>query len=586
LENFNDLGLSSQTLKSVEQMGFKSPTPIQIQAIPYLLQSGKRDLVGLAQTGTGKTAAFGLPLIEQIDVNNNQIQALILSPTRELGQQTAQQIKEFSKGSKMNSEIVYGGTAITNQIRALKKPTQLVVATPGRLLDLIRRKALSLKAVEYVVLDEADELLNMGFQEDIDQILSSIDKDYSLWLFSATMPSGIRKIIKSYMKDPYEISVKGKDETNTDIDHQFVMTSNDNKLPALKRIVSANPEMKGILFCRTKRDTEQVAADLSKAGYNVEALHGDLSQKQRDVAMNRFKSQKVQLLVATDVAARGIDVSELSHVMHHKLPDQLEAYTHRSGRTGRAGNKGVSLAFINNREGRKITDLEKKLKIKFQQYEVPSHKEVEQQRLEKWVTELLSNEDDGTAYQSYQKIKHHFDDISKEELITKLISREIGQLSKSDQHDLNMSSTRGGERSNSRKERSEGRDDKVRAENLKYQINLGYSDGLKKGELVQFLVDMSGINRKDVGDIHMDQNKAVFEILGKVNKNFEMSFKGVFVGDDKPLELRLMSSGRGRSPKGKSGKAPHRGKSASRSDSPSKGGMRMRGRNKGKGRNR
>ncbi len=570
-------------------MGFKSPTPIQIQAIPYLLQSGKRDLVGLAQTGTGKTAAFGLPLIEKVDSKNNQIQALILSPTRELGQQTAQQIKDFGKASKINSEIVYGGTAITNQIRALKKPTQLVVATPGRLLDLIRRKALSLSAVEYVVLDEADELLNMGFQEDIDQILSSIDKDYSLWLFSATMPSGIRKIIKKYMKDPFEISVKGQDETNKDIDHQFVMTSNDNKLPALKRIVSANPEMKGILFCRTKRDTEQVAADLSKAGYNVEALHGDLSQKQRDVAMNRFKSQKVQLLVATDVAARGIDVSELSHVMHHKLPDQLEAYTHRSGRTGRAGNKGVSLAFINNREGRKITDLEKKLKIKFEQYEIPSHKEVEQQRLEKWATELLSNEDDGTAYQSYQKIKHHFDAISKEELITKLISREMKQLDQDGQHDLNQGQgSERGDRSKSRKDRTEGREEKGRSGNLKYQINIGYADGLKKGELVQFLVDMSGINRKDVGDIHMDQNKAVFEVLGKVNKNFEMSFRGIFIGDDKPLELRLMKSGRERSSKGRSDRGPQKGRRSTRSDSPSKGGMRVRGKgNKGgRGRNR
>jgi len=562
-------------------MGFKSPTPIQIQSIPYLLQSGKRDLVGLAQTGTGKTAAFGLPLIEKIDVKNNQVQCLILSPTRELGQQTAQQIKEFGKGSKMNSEIVYGGTAITNQIRALKKPTHLVVATPGRLLDLIRRKAISLKAVEYVVLDEADELLNMGFQEDIDQILSSIDKDYSLWLFSATMPSGIRKIIKKYMKDPYEISVKGKDETNKDIDHQFVMTSNDNKLPALKRIVSANPEMKGILFCRTKRDTEQVAADLTKAGYNVEALHGDLSQKQRDVAMNRFKSQKVQLLVATDVAARGIDVSELSHVMHHKLPDQLEAYTHRSGRTGRAGNKGVSLAFINNREGRKISDLEKKLKIKFDQFEIPSHSEVEQQRLDKWAEDLISIQDSGEAYQSFQKIKPYFEGISKEELITKLISREMQLLKQDGQDNLNQNTSK--ERKRSDRRESGERREEDRGGNLKYQINLGYSDGLKKGELVQFLVDMSGINRKDVGDIHMDQNKAFFELNGKVPKNFEMSFKGVLVGDDKPLQLKLVSSQRGRGGS-KSPKSHAKGRGNRRSDSNAsgKGGMRVRGRKGGR----
>ena len=564
-------------------MGFKSPTPIQIQSIPYLLQKGKRDLVGLAQTGTGKTAAFGLPLIEKIDVKSDQVQALILSPTRELGQQTAQQIKAFSKSSKLNSEIVYGGTAITNQIKALKRPTQLVVATPGRLLDLIRRKAISLKAVNYVVLDEADELLNMGFQEDINSILDSIEIDYSLWLFSATMPSGIRKIIKQYMKDPFEISVKGEEETNKDIDHQFVMTSNDNKLPALKRIVSANPEMKGILFCRTKRDTEQVASDLSKAGYNVEALHGDLSQKQRDVAMNRFKAQKVQLLVATDVAARGIDVSDLTHVMHHKLPDQLEAYTHRSGRTGRAGNKGISIAFINNREGRKIKELEKKLKIKFEQYEIPSHQEVEKQRLQKWAEDLLTTEDSGQAYQSYQKIKHLFEGVSKEELITKLINREIGALKSDGEGNLNLSSRKEDRRSEKRDSRDDR--DQGRGGNLKYQINLGYSDGLKKGDLVQFLVDMSGINRKDVGDIHMDQNKAFFEIRGKVNKNFEMSFRGVFVGDDKPLELRLVSSNR-RKGESRSSKSSHKGRGKKRSDSQSDSrGMRVRGR-KGKGRNR
>jgi len=355
LNNFSKLGLSQSTIEVLDQLGFVNPTPIQDKSIPMLLGKDPTDFIGIAQTGTGKTAAFGLPLIDLIDVENKTTQALIMAPTRELGQQTAQYLTDFSRNNKnLNIEVVYGGAAITNQIKALKKPTQIVVATPGRLLDLIKRKAVNLNNVRYVVLDEADEMLNMGFKEDIDKILSHTQEDGVIWLFSATMPPEIRKIISKYMHAPVEVAINTHEKINKDISHKYVTTKTTNKIPALRRFLDIQPDMRGIMFCRTRRETQQISDDLGHLGYSVEALHGDLSQAQRDAVMKRFKTRSMQLLIATDVAARGIDVSDLTHVIHHTLPDQLDYYTHRSGRTGRAGKKGVSLVFINPREGRRI----------------------------------------------------------------------------------------------------------------------------------------------------------------------------------------------------------------------------------------
>lgn len=565
-------------------MGFEQPTPIQVEAIPYLLEKGKKDFIGLAQTGTGKTAAFGLPLVELIDTNSTKVQALILSPTRELGQQTAQQMVEFSSSLKdLKVEVVYGGAAITNQIKALKKPTHIVVATPGRLLDLIRRRAISLADVKQVVLDEADEMLNMGFQEDIDQILANIQVEYSLWLFSATMPAGIRKIIKSYMKDPHEVSVKGKEETNVDISHQYIVTTNDHKIPALKRFLASGPNLKGILFCRTKWETQQIADQLNKEGFNVEALHGDLSQAQRDAAMNRFKAKKVQLLCATDVAARGLDVNDLTHVMHHKLPDQLEAYTHRSGRTGRAGKKGISIAFINNREGRKISELEKRLKITFEKKEVPSQQEVEGQRLQNWATDLLAIADNGDSYKLYQQIKDNFEEVSKEELITKLITRELGQFGKESSSNLNQElgasnrrdrdsrdsrDSRDGKEGRKGKREDRDRDSSRTSSKVKYELNIGHSDGINKRDLLQFIVDMSGINRKDVGDIYLDEHKAVFELNNKA-KDFETNFSNVQLDDGKRLNLKQLES-RNSKPRKEGGYSDRSRSSSDRSRTPSR----------------
>jgi len=439
LNTFNTLGLSENLLKVLEKIGFKEPTPIQEKSIPILLSREKSDFIGLAQTGTGKTAAFGLPLIDLVESNSREVQALIMAPTRELGQQTAKQIVDLSSNYKaLNVEVVYGGAAIANQIKALKKPTHIVVATPGRLLDLIRRRAIKLEQVRYVVLDEADEMLNMGFKEDIDQILSNIKVEHSTWLFSATMPKEIRKIVKKYMENPQEVAVNSGQKSNVDITHQYIVTRSNDKLAAMRRFLDMEPEMRGILFCRTKRETQQISDELNQVGYGTEALHGDLSQSQRDAAMKRFKAKNMQLLVATDVAARGIDVSELSHVLHHKLPDQLEAYTHRSGRTGRAGKKGVSIAFINGREGRRIAELERHLKVKFEPIEVPSATEMKDVRLLRWAQQILSMPVDKKAESALEQLKSHFESLTKEDLLKRLVSKELKQITAAEGGDLNV----------------------------------------------------------------------------------------------------------------------------------------------------
>lgn len=541
MNNFEALGLSENLLKVLDQMGFKKPTPIQEQAIPYLLSEDKSDFIGLAQTGTGKTAAFGLPLIELIDSENTETQALIMAPTRELGQQTAKQLVEFSKlYKKLNVEVVYGGAAITNQIKALKRPTQIVVATPGRLLDLIRRKAIKLTNVKHVVLDEADEMLNMGFKEDIDAILSNIKVEHSTWLFSATMPNEIRKIVKKYMDSPKEVSVITEEKTNADITHQYVVTRANDKIAALKRFLDIEQEMRGLMFCRTKRETQEIADSLAAEGYTTEALHGDLSQAQRDSAMNRFKAHNMQLLVATDVAARGIDVSDLTHVFHHKLPDQLEAYTHRSGRTGRAGNKGKSIAFISNREGRTISQLERVNEIKFEHIEVPTLEKLKGIRMERWVKGVLSMPVSPEADAMYEELSENFEGIDKEAILKRLLSKELKNISKSAGGDLNVS---GG---------SKG-DNSSRAQ--RYFINIGSDDGLTEHDLLDFLSEVSKVNKKHIGDLSLLNKRAFFDVEKDKSKGFSDYFVGLELESGHQIKVN-QENNRGRSdgrPKGKGG---------------------------------
>lgn len=518
MNKFSKLGLSQSVVEVLEKLGFENPTPVQAKSIPLLLADNPVDFIGLAQTGTGKTAAFGLPLIELIDPNNPSTQALIMAPTRELAMQTEQQISSFSsRERKLNIEVVYGGAAITNQIRALKRPTQIVVATPGRLLDLIKRKAIKLDQVQFVVLDEADEMLNMGFQEDIDKILSFTPEGRNTWLFSATMPGEIRRIVKKYMESPVEVSVDTDQKSNKDITHKFVVTKTANKVAALKRFLDLQPEMRGVMFCRTKRETQEIADKLGQEGYGVEALHGDLSQAQREAVMKRFKSRSMQLLIATDVAARGIDVSDLTHVIHHTLPDQMESYTHRSGRTGRAGKKGISMVFINPRENRKISQLESKLNIKFEKIEVPKLAELKSSRINHWANLIINAKVDNVAYDILTELHQKFAHLTKDDLLKRLITTQLDHLTDlKEDVDLNETDGRG------RKNESRNKEGFTR-----YFINIGTIDGVTREDLIHILSDISRIPRKHFGDMNLQKNCAFFDVVEGKDKNLANSFSNI-----------------------------------------------------------
>lgn len=517
MNNFNKLGLSESIIKALDQLGFTEPTPVQEKAIPILLKNDPTDFIGLAQTGTGKTAAFGLPLIDLIDADNRATQAIIMAPTRELGQQTAKQLVDFSKNHKdVNVVVVYGGAAITNQIRALKKPTQIIVATPGRLLDLINRRAVSLNSVRYVVLDEADEMLNMGFKEAIDEILSYTLEDRSIWLFSATMPGEIRKIVKKYMDAPMEVSIDAQDKINKDISHKYIVTKVANKIPALRRFLDLQPEMRGIMFCRTRRETQQIADDLSGMGYGVEALHGDLSQGQRDAVMKRFKTRSMQLLIATDVAARGIDVNDLTHVLHHTIPDQLDSYTHRSGRTARAGKKGVSLAFINPREGKRIAELERKIKVKFERIEVPSVEKLKSSRINNWANLIINTKVDDQAEGILHDLHGQFAHLSKEDLLKRLITTQLDHLMGQNGSAADLNETDGV----SPEKRNKGGFNR-------YFVNVGAIDGMTRADLIHFLADIANIDRKHFGEVTMQKNCSYFDVDQAHDKGLSQRFTGV-----------------------------------------------------------
>ncbi len=364
------MGLSSPLLKVLPELGIQNPTEIQLKAIPALLEK-PTDFIGLAQTGTGKTAAFGLPLLQLIQPNERNAQALVITPTRELGQQVATQLEAFSKYlPKISVQVVYGGKPIHQQIKGLQRKPQIIVATPGRLIDLLDRRALSLSSIQTVVLDEADEMLNMGFQEPIDKILKKTPAEKKIWLFSATMPPEIRQIISKYMAAPVEVAIDRQQEVNVNIDHQYMRVKGSKRTEAIQQILDEYPDMRAVIFCRTKMETRNLAKSLFHLKYPVDALHGDLTQKQRDKVMHKFKSERLQLLIATDVAARGIDVNNLTHVIHHTLPDDFHFYTHRSGRTARAGKSGISLALVSNSDYSKVKQIEKKLKISFSESDV------------------------------------------------------------------------------------------------------------------------------------------------------------------------------------------------------------------------
>ena len=400
------------------------------------------------------------------------------------------------------------------QIKALKRPTQIIVATPGRLIDLIKRKAVKLENVKYVVLDEADEMLNMGFKEDIDEILSYTLEDRVTWLFSATMPKEIRRIVSKYMDNPLEVAVNTEQKSNVDITHKYVITKASNKIPSLKRFLDIQPDMRGIMFCRTKRETQEIADDLGQMGYGVEALHGDLSQAQRDAVMKRFKTRSMQLLIATDVAARGIDVNDLTHVLHHSIPDQLESYTHRSGRTGRAGNKGTSLVFINPRESRKITELERRIKVKFERIEVPTLEEMKSSRINSWANLIINTKVDDQADNILKTVSERFSDLSKEDLLKRLITTQLDHIMTPDE-DGNLNETHGGSPANRDKSGFN-----------RYFINVGEIDGMTNADIIHFLADVSGVDRKFFGDLSLQKNCSYFDVDSTKDKGFGESFEG------------------------------------------------------------
>lgn len=550
MNKFSELGLSDLLTKSLAEMGIESPTEIQEKSIPILIQNEK-DFIGLAQTGTGKTAAFGLPLIDLIDVNDRHSQAIVLAPTRELGQQIAAQFQNFSKYlPQIKVVAVYGGAPISNQIRALKDKPQIIIATPGRMIDLLNRKALLIDKIRYVVLDEADEMLNMGFKEDIDEILSHTPAEKLTWLFSATMPKEIRRIVKTYMKDPAEVSVNSGTSTNKDIEHQYAVVKISDKTEAIKRIMDVTPKMKGIIFCRTKRDTQALADDLKHAGYHVDALNGDLSQAQRDRVMRQFKAHSLQMIVATDVAARGIDVDNLTHVIHHSLPDDITYYTHRSGRTGRAGNKGISIAFISSRDQRRLRDIERGLDAAFQKIEIPSSAIIAEKRVLQWA-EVLANAPVRNNLDNFLMTKalETLEQFSKEEIIAKLVSAELDSLkldkSARDLNEKESKSSRregrdsgrnsrenreGGNRRDRReRDKGKGRDRGERADRSKdkeprrnydrpkewLMLNIGKKDQIRKKDLVEFIATEAKIDRRDIGDIVLKNDRAYFEVEKK-----------------------------------------------------------------------
>jgi ATP-dependent RNA helicase DeaD len=535
---FRELGLDEKLVKATDALGFTHPTPIQEQSIPVLL-SGTKDLIGLAQTGTGKTAAFGLPLLQLTDVKQKFPQALVICPTRELCMQIVNEVEQFKKYIPgMHVVAVYGGASISMQIRELKRGAQIVIATPGRLIDLIERKAVNLEEIKYVVLDEADEMLNMGFQEDIEFILQNTPQRESTWLFSATMPPEIKKVTKRYMKNPFEVTIGKVNTANKNIVHQYYVSQAQHRYEVLKRLIDFNPGMYAIIFTRTKLDAQTIAEKLTREGYDIDALHGDLTQPQRDKVMNAFRDKTLQLLIATDVAARGIDVKEITHVINYELPDDTEVYTHRSGRTGRAGSTGVCMSIVHTKEMYKLRSIERLIQNKFNKSEVPSGKEVCRKQFYFFLDKLLQTDISHGDYKTFlPMLQEKFADISKEEVLQRVAALEFDRFLKyyENSEDLNIreqkrESRRDDNYGDKSSERTKGRSNRnAYAENENYVklfVNLGTKDGFYKASFLQFILDMSDLKKDNLGRIDMREMNSWIEIDKKAAKQMINSIDG------------------------------------------------------------
>jgi len=510
MNKFEQLGLNESLLLAIKDLGFENPSEVQEKAIPVLLEQNT-DLVALAQTGTGKTAAFGFPLIQKIDAENRNTQALILSPTRELCLQITNEIKLYSKYIKgLHTVAVYGGASITEQAREVKRGAQIIVATPGRMQDMINRGLVNIKNIDFCILDEADEMLNMGFYEDICSILSDTPDEKNTWLFSATMPAEVARIAKQFMSSPVEITVGSKNSGSATVSHEYYCVNARDRYEALKRLADANPDIFSVVFCRTKRDTQAVAEKLIEDGYNAAALHGDLSQAQRDGVMKSFRGRQIQMLVATDVAARGIDVDNITHVVNYQLPDEIETYNHRSGRTGRAGKLGTSIVIITKSEIRKIHSIERIIQQKFEEKTIPSGIEICEIQLLHLANKIKDTEVDHEIDNYLPAINEVLDGLSKEELIKKMVSVEFNRFINYYKSKRDLS----GERGNDRERSSEPRE--IRAgDPVRYFINIGARDDFDWMQLKDFIKETLDLGRDDVFKVDVKEGFSFFNTDGE-----------------------------------------------------------------------
>ncbi len=513
-EDFITLGLEKDILQAVNYLGFEKPTSIQKKCIPIVLNK-KTDLVALAQTGTGKTAAFGLPLIQKITTHSNNIQALILAPTRELCIQITEDLKNFARVKKTKILALYGGASISDQVRNLKKGVQIIVATPGRLQDIINRRLVILSNVNYLIIDEADEMLNMGFQEAIDKILETVSKKRNTWLFSATMPNSVSKIIYQYMNDPIEVTCGIKNQSASTVNHYYYLINHKTRYKALRRVIDYNPFFYAIIFCRTRAETQNITDRLQTDGFNTDGLHGDMSQMQRDAVMKKFKKKKITILVATDVASRGIDVDNISHVVHYQLPDDVEVYTHRSGRTGRAGNLGKSISLIGAKDMHKLKKIEKTLNFKIEKKNIPSNSEVIKALVTKSIDDLLNSKINEKSLKPLKKIICDISEkITSKEILEKFISHSLSKMIDlyEDSEDLN----------------SLNKKQLVRSERV--FINIGEKDGLNWATLKDLLINKTSLNDEDLGGVDVKRSFSFFNVSKEKIKGVFKSLKGFSLG--------------------------------------------------------
>lgn len=546
MRTFEELGIAPEICRAIKEMGFEHPMPVQEEVIPEML-ANTRDIIALAQTGTGKTAAFGLPVIHKTNLNLLQPQTVILAPTRELCLQIAGDLMDYTEYVRDIKILpVYGGSSIDSQIKALRRGVHIIVATPGRLIDLLKRKTVSLDNVQNVVLDEADEMLQMGFSESIDEILSYVPDERTMLLFSATMPKGIEKITKKYMNNPMEITIGRKNEGTQNVNHSYYLVHAKDKYLALKRIVDYYPNIYGIVFCRTKRETQEIADSLIKDGYDVDSLHGDLSQAQRDYVMNKFRLRNLQILVATDVAARGLDVDDITHVINYGLPDDYEVYTHRSGRTGRAGKTGSSISIIHVREKSKVAQIEKLINRQFEIKQIPKGDVICEKQLFNFVDRIEKvkvNEEE--IIRLLPSIYKRLDWLEKEDIIKRIVSLEFNRLIEyyQDAEEIEQPSARKADRAPQRQERRRGESGPRTAEKgySRIFINLGRMDGANPANLMGFINDHVPMKVR-IGRIDIMKSFSFFEVPESNAKNVLKAFQGLFI-EDRKLVVELADEG-------------------------------------------